>query len=136
MSWEATAWAARQVTGSAASKLTLLALANYADSNGICWPTQETLARDTEQSIDTVQRRLKLLVALGLVCVETRAGRRGQWDGKTLPPRNECCSNDQAAICGTVGARDRARVHAGPCRTRPGHRAAPGPVTIPHSYAA
>ena len=82
MSWQATAWAAKQVTGSASNKLTLLALANYADHRGICWPTQETLARDTEQSVDTVQRRLKSLVKLGLVRVETRPGGRGQWDGR------------------------------------------------------
>lgn len=82
MSWQATAWAAKQATGSAGNKLTLLALANYADSSGVCWPTQDTLAANTEQSIDTVQRRLKRLVALKLVRVEKREANRGQWPGK------------------------------------------------------
>lgn len=81
MSWQATAWALKQRAGSA-NKLTLVALANYADPNGVCWPTQETLARDTEQSVDTIQRRIKKLVALGLVRVERRAARRGQWAGR------------------------------------------------------
>lgn len=79
MSWQATAWAARQQTGSPSAKLTLLALANYADAAGMCWPTQETLAVDTEQSVDTVQRRLKQLATQGLIRIEKRKGSRGQW---------------------------------------------------------
>jgi hypothetical protein len=124
MSWEATGWAAKQVTGSAASKLTLLALANYADAQGICWPTQETLARDTEQSIDTVQRRLKMLVALGLVRIETRAGRRGQWDGKlyhlAMPVAE--MTKPQSAVRSETATAPAAKPH----------HAAPGPVTVPH----
>ena len=54
VSWKATAWAAGQTTGAARRKLLLLALANYADETGVCWPSQETLARDTEQSVDNV----------------------------------------------------------------------------------
>jgi hypothetical protein len=52
MSWQATAWAEKQVTGSPARKVLLLVLANYADEDGICWPSQETLAKGTEQSLD------------------------------------------------------------------------------------
>lgn len=124
MSWEATAWAAKQITGSAPSKLTLLALANYADPSGICWPTQDTLARDTEQSIDTVQRRLKMLVKLGLVRIETRAGRRGQWSGKLyhLAMGVAEISKPQSAA--------RSHPEAAPV-AEPDH-AAPGPSTVPH----
>jgi len=82
VSWQATAWAAKQSTGSPACKLTLLALANYADASGACWPTQDTLAKDTEQSVDTVQRRLKKLVQLGLIRMERRPQGRGQWAGR------------------------------------------------------
>ena len=81
MSWKATAWALGQTTGAARRKLLLLALANYADENGVCWPSQETLARDTEQSVDTVQRQLDVLEQLKLLTRERMPKRRGQWQG-------------------------------------------------------
>src|ERR1700730_12730594 len=81
MSWQAIAWAIRQTTGAARRKLLLLALASYADKNGVCWPSQETLARDTEQSVDTVQRQLDFLEKLKLIQRERRPKRRGQWQG-------------------------------------------------------
>jgi hypothetical protein len=81
MSWEATAWSMRQTTGAARRKLLLLALANYADKNGVCWPSQITLARDTEQSVDTVQRQLDVLEQLKLLTRERMPKRRGQWQG-------------------------------------------------------
>jgi DNA-binding transcriptional MocR family regulator len=81
MSWKATAWALRQATGAARRKLLLLALANYADETGVCWPSQETLARDTEQSVDTVQRQLNVLEQLKLLERARMPKRRGQWQG-------------------------------------------------------
>src|SRR6266567_4637367 len=89
MSWQATAWSMRQTTGSAGRKLLLLALANYADENGVCWPSQETLARDTEQSLDTVQRQLAALEKLKLLARVRMPKRRGQWQGHryTLSPQ-------------------------------------------------
>ena len=81
MSWQAIAWAIQQTTGSARRKLLLLALANYADKNGVCWPSQETLARDTEQSVDTVQRQLDVLERQKRVQRERMPKRRGQWQG-------------------------------------------------------
>jgi hypothetical protein len=81
MSWQAVAWSIRQTTGSARRKLLLLALANYADENGVCWPSQETLGRDTEQSLDTVQRQLAALEKLKLLTRERMPKRRGQWQG-------------------------------------------------------
>ena len=81
MSWQATAWAIRQTTGAARRKVLLLALANYADETGVCWPSQETLARDTEQSVDTVQRQLDVLEKLKLIQRERMPKRRGQWQG-------------------------------------------------------
>jgi Helix-turn-helix domain len=81
MSWQATAWAIRQTTGAARGKLLLLALASYADKNGLCWPSQETLARDTEQSVDTVQRQLDVLEKLKHIQRERMPKHRGQWQG-------------------------------------------------------
>jgi hypothetical protein len=81
MSWQAIDWAIRQTTGKAGRKLLLLALASYADKDGICWPSQETLARDTEQSVDTVQRELPMLEKRKLLRRERMPKRRGQWQG-------------------------------------------------------
>ncbi len=44
-----------------------MALANYAGERGECYPSQERLAAQTEQSVDTVQRRLRDLVKAGLI---------------------------------------------------------------------
>jgi DNA-binding transcriptional MocR family regulator len=81
MSWQATAWAMRQTTGAARRKLLLLTLATYADPNGVCWPSQETLARDTEQSTDSIQRQLDALEELKLLNRTRMPKRRGQWQG-------------------------------------------------------
>jgi hypothetical protein len=81
MSWRATAWAIKQATGSTRRKAVLLALANYADPNGVCWPSQERLAIDTEQSVDSVQRHSDALVRLNLIDRETMPKRRGQYAG-------------------------------------------------------
>jgi Helix-turn-helix domain len=61
MSWEATSWAVEQKTGSPHAKLILLLLANRADEDGICWPSQINLAAQSEQSDDTIQRHLSNL---------------------------------------------------------------------------
>src|ERR1017187_996705 len=83
MSWQATAWAERQRTGSPARKVLLLILANYADEHGLCWPSQELLAFGTEQSLDTVQRQLRKLTAAGIISVAVRPQGRGRWPGRT-----------------------------------------------------
>lgn len=67
MSVQAVTWALSQKTGSPSAKAVLLALANYAGASGESFPRQERLAGETEQSVDSVQRRLKELVALGLI---------------------------------------------------------------------
>ncbi|WP_375308392.1 helix-turn-helix domain-containing protein [Bradyrhizobium sp. A11] len=79
MSWQATAWALQQRVGQPARKLVLLALANYADEHGICWPSQERLAEDVEMSLDTIQRHTKKLREAGLLTVTRPPKRRGQW---------------------------------------------------------
>jgi hypothetical protein len=81
MSWQATAWAEKQKTGSSARKVLLMVLANYADENGVCWPSQETLKVGTELSEDTIQRQTKQLVRLGLVSVTRKPKRAGRWSG-------------------------------------------------------
>jgi pyocin large subunit-like protein len=83
VSWQATAWAERQRSGSPARKVILLILANYADEHGLCWPSQELLAYGTEQSVDTIQRQLRKLTAAGIISVAVRPQGRGRWPGRT-----------------------------------------------------
>ena len=124
MSWQATNWAGKQRTGSPARKLLLLVLANYADENGVCWPSQETLANDTEQSVDTVQRNAKKLAAAGLVTIERRERKGGRWPKLVyiLPlPKEE-----------VTGPQNAARSEASTPVDNSPHRAAPHTITGPH----
>lgn len=50
-----------------------MALADEASTHGECWTGQQKLAQDTEQSVDSVQRRLRDLERRGLIyCVSKR----------------------------------------------------------------
>ncbi|MCD0417271.1 helix-turn-helix domain-containing protein [Rubrivivax sp. JA1024] len=139
MSWQATAWAAKQATGSPSRKLLLLALANYADPAGRAYPSQDTLARDTEQSVDTVQRQIKQLVNLGLIRVEKRPGHKGQWAGRvyflSLPkedipePQNAAWPGDDHAAPGPATIPQKGR---SPCRKAVRHE----PVEQPKEQRA
>lgn len=57
---------------SPSEKLLLLALANYADASGQCFPSQVTLTHDTGLSERTIRTALGNLKALGLVQIERR----------------------------------------------------------------
>jgi hypothetical protein len=81
MSWQASAWAAEQVTGSPQAKLILLLLANRANEDGVCWPSQINLADQSEQSADTVQRHLKRLEEGHLIRRARSRRTRGRWPG-------------------------------------------------------
>ncbi len=78
MSWEATSWALTVNAGSPSAKCVLLCIANYVDENWQGFPSQERIAAQTEQSIDSVQRRLAELESRGLIRREKRyvAGKR------------------------------------------------------------
>ena len=64
------AFAVQGVTPS--EKLLLLALANYADADGECWPSQATLTHDTGLSERTIRTALASLEGAGLVSRERR----------------------------------------------------------------
>lgn len=72
MSVEAITWASKQKTGSPGAKLTLIALANYANDRQECWPSQATLALWTEQSDRTIRTHLASLESMGLIHRKTR----------------------------------------------------------------
>ena len=55
----------------------LLALANYADSTGLCWPKVKTLCVDTSLSERTVRTALRRLDG-DFIAVEKRRGKTGQ----------------------------------------------------------
>ena len=67
MSFQATAWAREQRTGSPSAKSVLMALASYTGEFGECRPSNRTIAHDTEQSVDSVRRRLAELTRKGLI---------------------------------------------------------------------
>lgn len=67
MSHQATAWAIEQKAGSPSAKAALWSIANYANQHWLCWPRQELIAEESEQSVDTVQRRLAELSQRGLI---------------------------------------------------------------------
>lgn len=65
-------WARGIKTGSPTVKAVLLAISNYADEEGICWPSQEQLADDTELSRHTIMRALDELEDRGALSRERR----------------------------------------------------------------
>mgnify|MGYP001809868668 CR=1 FL=1 len=77
MSYSAMAWARSIKTGSATVKSVLLAVANYADEEGICWPSQEQLADDTELSRHSIMRALDQLEDMGLMSRDRRHRKDG-----------------------------------------------------------
>jgi len=56
-----------QLTLSMAEKSVLNALANFADKQGKCWPSQTTLAKSAGCSVSTIKRNLARLKSRGLV---------------------------------------------------------------------
>jgi len=84
MSVQAITWAFAQtdLPGSredrrSSSKFLLLTLANYADADGVCWPSIARLAQDTLLSKRTVQRRLRDLSEACLIEIGPRRRRNG-----------------------------------------------------------
>jgi DNA-binding transcriptional ArsR family regulator len=72
------AWAWRQQVGNPTRKTILLALADHADQDGICWPGHEGIAEKCEVSRRTVIRQIEQLARDGLVSVERRRGQFGR----------------------------------------------------------
>lgn len=67
MSHQATNWAIEQRTGGPSPKATLWSIANYANENWCSWPSQRTISEESEQSADSVQRRVRDLEETGLI---------------------------------------------------------------------
>lgn len=81
MSLDASVWARSQVVGKSTAKHVLMVLADRAGAhnNNTCWPSVETISRDTEQNRKTVIDNLKYLQEKGfIVDTGTRKGRTGK----------------------------------------------------------
>lgn len=58
--------------------LALLALADQANDQGFCWPSQQKLAPKARQSVSTLRRSLRSLEKMGLLTTITRSSTRGR----------------------------------------------------------
>ncbi|WP_285295443.1 helix-turn-helix domain-containing protein [Aureimonas altamirensis] len=67
MSFQATSWAVRQKVGSSMGKIILLMIANRADEDGRCFPSQQRLASDCECSVRTVREWLSRFEQKGIL---------------------------------------------------------------------
>lgn len=72
MSFKLMAQAMDIKTGSSTTKLVLLKLCDNANDQGICWPSQDTIAEQCEITTRTVISSLKKLEALGLATIEKK----------------------------------------------------------------
>jgi hypothetical protein len=73
MSNAAIAWAKKQKTGSPTLKAVLVAIADYADEQGCCWPSQKRISDDTELAERTVRKALADLEELNYIVRSTRS---------------------------------------------------------------
>lgn len=72
MSIDALSWAFNLKLPGPATKLTLLALANYADEDGLAYPSQKTLSNRTCLSQRAVRNNLLILEKEGIVIITAR----------------------------------------------------------------
>lgn len=108
MSHWASTWAYEQDIQPCGRKFVLVALAGFADEEGFCYPSQETIAKMTGQDARSVQRHLKALEKDGLIKRKARwkkAGGRNS-DGYTLQapasrlrPNTTNCQVSRATDC-------------------------------------
>ena len=78
MSIQAVAWALQQKV-EFAPKFILVCLANYADEDGECWPSQKTLAKNAGCGVRSVQRYLDVLEEAGLIQKIETEGEKGHF---------------------------------------------------------
>ncbi|ARQ01897.1 hypothetical protein CAK95_24460 [Pseudorhodoplanes sinuspersici] len=61
------AWASDQTWGGCSHRSAIYAIANHANDNWFCWAKHQTLADESEQSVDSVGRRIQEFVNGGMV---------------------------------------------------------------------
>lgn len=79
MSVAAITWAKAQQAPNAVAKAVLVFIADYADDDGVAWPSLATLTNDLQVSKRTLQRAIRLLEEAGLLLSDARyQGHGGQ----------------------------------------------------------
>lgn len=78
MAFEWMAWAVKQKVGKPVSKAVLIALCNYADENGLCYPSINKIKEITENGERAIRNALEHLEAEGFI---KRGDRRRRKDG-------------------------------------------------------
>lgn len=77
MSGAALGWAKAQIAPTTIAKAVLVCLADYADADGVAWPSVPSLAKEVQVSDRTVQRALRALAECGIVSVTERVRQDG-----------------------------------------------------------
>lgn len=125
MSFQAMAWAVRQDTGSTIGKCILLMLANYADSEGHCFPSYDRIAKDCECSRRSVICWIERLEEKGLLTKEVRRRKDGTQTSNYITLQQGAADalggGDQSAGGSLQGA----------ARSRQSAAPAPEPITYP-----
>ena len=80
MSLHVSSWAWRQFVGDPAAKIVLLKLADVANDEGECWPSQRYLAEECEMSDRNVRFKIQKLEQLGLIQVKRTKREDGGWN--------------------------------------------------------
>jgi len=112
MSFQAMAWAVKQKVGNATGKAILLMLANYADENGTCFPSQQTLATECECSKRSILDWLQKFEDMGMIKRDRRHGFGGYRRsdiltlslGAAFSPENISRENGSTPKCSTFTA--------------------------------
>lgn len=125
MSFQAMAWAVEQKTGSTIGKAILLMLANYADSDGRCFPSYERIANDCECSRRSVISWVDRLEQLGLLKKEVRRRKDGTQTSNFITLQTECSTFTRSGHQGATGAVQ------GATGSKQGAARSPEPITYP-----
>ncbi len=85
--------AAWELDLSSTHKLVLLALADNANEDGVCWPSISTIARKSCLTDRCVQRAIRELVSAGIVTIREKSGHSNSYKltperGSPLPPKD------------------------------------------------
>ncbi len=75
MSVHVSSWAWKQPVPDVGTKIVLVKLADNANDDGICWPSQRTLAEECGMGLRTVNRKIAWLLENGLLTAKDRGHR-------------------------------------------------------------
>lgn len=131
MSLLAIQWAWQQ-HASAGAKFVLLALADYADQYGSCFPSQRKLAQKCGLSRSTINVHLQYLLSVGLISIQHRNNHSGyrrsslyRLELSQSPDSGDSMSEIQTGLCPESGQHRTSNIltsHKNLIRPKSGHR--------------